>query len=106
MKSEVNDFFSKLKLDKDNRVENLFRVDGPAHRAYKAGYNYCISFDMTYLTNKYKMPCAPFIGITNHGQSIQLECGFVRQELSSNFFVAVQNVQTSDGRHCTKKHNY
>jgi hypothetical protein len=85
MQSEDKDFFRKLKLDKDNRVENIFWVDGPARRAYKASYNDCISFDMTYLTNKYKMPCAPFIGINNHGQSIQLGCGFVRQELSSNF---------------------
>jgi hypothetical protein len=60
-------------------------VDVPARRAYKAGYNGCISFDTTYLTNKYKMPCAPFIGINNHGQSIQLGCGFVKRELSSNF---------------------
>jgi hypothetical protein len=70
MQSEDKDFFRKLKLDKDNRVENIFWVDGPACRAYKAGYTDCISFDTTYLTNKYKMPCAPFIGINNHGQSI------------------------------------
>jgi hypothetical protein len=44
-----------------------------------------IIFDTTYLTNKYKMPCAPFIGINNHGNSIQLGCGFVPQELSSRF---------------------
>ena len=33
----------------------------------------------------YKMHCAPFIGINNHGQSIQFGCGFVRNELSGNF---------------------
>jgi hypothetical protein len=70
MQSEDKDFFRKLKLDKDNRFENIFSVDGPVRCAYKEGYNDCISFDMTYLTNKYKMPCAPFIGINNHGQSI------------------------------------
>jgi hypothetical protein len=85
MRSEDKDFFRKLKLDKDNRFENIFWMDGPARRAYKAGYNDCISFDTTYLTNKYKMPCDPFIGINNHGQSIQLGCGFLIQELSSNF---------------------
>jgi hypothetical protein len=52
IKTEDIDFFSKLKLDKDNRVENIFWVDGPACRTYKAGYNDCISFDMTYLEKK------------------------------------------------------
>ena len=31
------------------------------------------------------MPCAPFIGINNHGQSIQFGCGFIRNELSTSF---------------------
>ena len=31
------------------------------------------------------MPCAPFIGINNHGQSVQLGCAFVRNELSGSF---------------------
>ena len=37
------------------------------------------------MTNMYKMSCAPFIGINNHGQSIQFGCGFVRNELKENF---------------------
>ena len=59
-------------------------MDGAARRAYKA-YNDCLSFDTTFLTNRYKMPCAPFIGINNHGQSIQFGCGFLRDELSDSF---------------------
>jgi hypothetical protein len=46
IKTEDKDFFSKLKLDKDNIVENIFWVDGPAHRAYKAGCNDCILFNI------------------------------------------------------------
>ena len=33
----------------------------------------------------YKMPCAPFIGINNHGQSVQFGCGFLRNELTDSY---------------------
>ena len=57
----------------------MYWVDGAARRAYKH-FRDCISFDATYLTNMYKMPCAPFIGINNHNQSLQFGCGLVRNE--------------------------
>lgn len=31
-----------------------------------------ITFDTTYLTNKYDMPFAPFVGVNHHGHSILL----------------------------------
>jgi hypothetical protein len=37
------------------------------------------------MTNTYKMPFAPFIGINNHRESIQLDCGFVANELSTSY---------------------
>lgn len=84
VKKEDPNFFYKIKLDSDDRVENIFWVDGAAREVYK-DYNDCISFDTTYMTNMYKMPCAPFIGINRYGQSIQLGCGFVRNEKIANF---------------------
>ena len=84
MKAQDPDFYWRIKLDDEDRVENLFWIDGASRRAY-ARYNDVISFDTTYMTNMYKMHCAPFIGINNHGQSIQFGCGFVRNELSGNF---------------------
>jgi hypothetical protein len=62
-------FFYKYSLDELSRVERTFWVDGVARDAYTL-YNGCISFDTTYLTNMYKMPCAPFIGMNRNGQSI------------------------------------
>ena len=84
MKAADKDFFCAFDLDDEDRVQHLFWMDGAARRAYKA-YNDCLSFDNTFLTNRYKMPCAPFIGINNHGQSIQFGCGFLRDELSDSF---------------------
>ena len=33
----------------------------------------------------YKMPCAPFIGINNHNQSLQFGCGLVRNEDTNGY---------------------
>ncbi|KAG2637620.1 hypothetical protein PVAP13_2NG529006 [Panicum virgatum] len=66
------EFFYKIKLDEDSRVECLFWVDGAARHAYIELYNDLVSFDATYMTNMYDMPFAPFIGINKHGQSFML----------------------------------
>ena len=44
-----------------------------------------ITFDTTYLTNKYDMPFTPFIGINHHGESILLGCGLLSSEDMDSF---------------------
>ncbi|KQK06905.1 protein FAR1-RELATED SEQUENCE 5 isoform X2 [Brachypodium distachyon] len=84
LKKEDGDFFYSFEMDDEDKVINLYWVDGEARRSYKY-YSDCISFDTTYLTNKCNMPCAPFIGINNHGQSVQFGCGFLRNEDTLSF---------------------
>ncbi|KAE8776006.1 Protein FAR1-RELATED SEQUENCE 5 [Hordeum vulgare] len=81
---EDHDFFFKIGLDDEDRVRNMYWVDDAAGRVYKH-YRDCILFDATYLTNMYKMPCAPFIRINNHNQYLQLGCGLVRNEDSDGY---------------------
>nr|XP_020148573.1 protein FAR-RED IMPAIRED RESPONSE 1-like [Aegilops tauschii subsp. strangulata] len=50
------DFFYRIRLHDEDRVRNMYWVDGATRRAYKHLRD-CISFDATYLTNMYKMPC-------------------------------------------------
>ena len=46
------------------------------------------------------MPCAPFIGINRYGQSIQLGCGFVRNEKIGNFVWLFERfLEAMDGLH-------
>nr|XP_020188487.2 protein FAR1-RELATED SEQUENCE 5-like [Aegilops tauschii subsp. strangulata] len=93
------DFFYKVKYDEEDRVFNIFWVDGSARKAYAEAYHDCISFDTTYMTNMYNMPFAPFIGINRHGQSFMLGCVFVRQELASSFdWVFRAFVEAMDGK--------
>jgi len=35
---------------------------------YYADYGECVSFDTTYMTNRYNLPFAPFVGIIGHGK--------------------------------------
>ena len=85
LEKEDPDFYFRLKLDSEERVENLFWIDGIARKAYKEAYHDCISFDTTFMTNCYNMPFAPFIGINRHGQTFMLGCGFIRDEKQSSF---------------------
>jgi hypothetical protein len=99
LKEEDPRFYYKFNLDELSRVEMLFWVDGAARDAYKL-YNDCISFDTTYLTNFYKMPCAPFIGINRNGQSIQFGYGFVRNERIADFVWLFEKfLDAMDGLH-------
>ena len=99
LKKEDPRFYYKFKLDDEQRVENLFWVDGAARDVYPL-YHDCISFDTTFMTNQYQMPCAPFIGINRYGQSIQLGCGFVRHERIENFVWLFERfLDAMDGLH-------
>lgn len=80
LEHEDPEFFYKIKLDDEHKVESLFWVDGAARHAYIELYHDCVSFDATYMTNMYDMPFTPFIGINRHGQSFMLGCAFLRDE--------------------------
>ena len=44
-----------------------------------------MTFDTTYLTNRYDMPFAPFVGVNHHGQSILFGCGLISNEDTKTF---------------------
>nr|XP_051230132.1 protein FAR1-RELATED SEQUENCE 5-like [Lolium perenne] len=76
-------FFYRFKLDAENKVENLFGWIAKQE-----------------MSTPYSMPCAPFIGINRYGQSIQLGCGFVRNESSVNFVWLFERfLEAMDGLH-------
>jgi hypothetical protein len=52
------------------------------------------------MTNMYKMPCAPFIGINGYGKSIQLGCGFFTHERIEDFVWLFEKfLECMDGLH-------
>nr|XP_051196017.1 protein FAR1-RELATED SEQUENCE 5-like [Lolium perenne] len=84
IKKDDPDFYFNLHTDLADKVDRIFWVDGAAIAAYK-NYSDCLSFDTTYMTNMYGMPFAPFVGINRYGQTIQLGCGFLRNENVESF---------------------
>uniref|UniRef100_A0A2N9H7E5 Protein FAR1-RELATED SEQUENCE n=1 Tax=Fagus sylvatica TaxID=28930 RepID=A0A2N9H7E5_FAGSY len=67
-------------MTRNSRKKKGFRVG-----QHTNPFNDVITFDTTYLTNKYDMPFAPFIGINHHGESIILGCGLLSSEDTDSF---------------------
>ncbi|BAH93918.1 Os07g0461700 [Oryza sativa Japonica Group] len=84
LQAEDPSFFYSMELDSDNTVGSLFWVDGASKEAYKK-FGDCIVFDTTYCTNKYNLPFAPIIGVSNHGQTVLFGCVFLKNEKIETF---------------------
>ncbi|XP_026428380.1 protein FAR-RED IMPAIRED RESPONSE 1-like [Papaver somniferum] len=84
MSMQNSGFYYKVDLDNDGYLDKVFWADGRYREAYKE-FGEVISFDTTYLVNKYNMPFAPFVGVNHHGQSILFGCGLVSHEDKDSF---------------------
>ncbi|KAF5480160.1 hypothetical protein F2P56_000926 [Juglans regia] len=54
-------FFALMDLDDEGRLRNVFWADPRSRAAYQY-FGDVVTFDTTYLTNRYGMPFAPFVG--------------------------------------------
>ncbi|XP_022852108.1 protein FAR1-RELATED SEQUENCE 3-like [Olea europaea var. sylvestris] len=78
---EVNDMAD---FDDELRHKNIFLAYNRSREAYKE-FDDVVTFNTTYLTNKYDMPFTPFVGVNHHGQSILLGCSLVSNENTETF---------------------
>ncbi|XP_012573015.1 protein FAR1-RELATED SEQUENCE 5-like [Cicer arietinum] len=74
----------KEDLDDDFHVRNVFWADARSRAAYEY-FGDVVTFDITYLTNKYDMPFAAFVCVNHHGQSTLLVCGLLSGEDTYSF---------------------
>ncbi|KAA8539947.1 hypothetical protein F0562_026639 [Nyssa sinensis] len=84
MQADNANFFYAMDLDEEARLKNLFWADARSRAAYEE-FGDVVTFDTTYLTNKYDMPFAPFVGVNHHGHSILLGCGLISNEDTDTF---------------------
>ncbi|XP_041026848.1 protein FAR-RED IMPAIRED RESPONSE 1-like [Juglans microcarpa x Juglans regia] len=77
-------FFALMDLDDEGRLRNVFWADPRSRAAYQY-FGDVVTFDTTYLTNRYGMPFAPFVGVNHHGQSILLGAGLISSEDTETF---------------------
>ncbi|XP_022883618.1 protein FAR1-RELATED SEQUENCE 5-like [Olea europaea var. sylvestris] len=84
MQARCSGFFFSMDLDGESRLKNVFWADNRCRQAYKE-FGDVVTFDTTYITNKYDMPFAPFVGVNHHGQSTLLGCGLLSNEETGTF---------------------
>ncbi|KAF8396981.1 hypothetical protein HHK36_018619 [Tetracentron sinense] len=84
MQQRNSNFFYLMDLDNEGHLRNVFWADARSRAAY--GYfGDVVTFDTTYLTNRYDMSFAPFVGVNHHGQSVLLGCGLLADETIESF---------------------
>ncbi|XP_019225945.1 PREDICTED: protein FAR-RED IMPAIRED RESPONSE 1-like [Nicotiana attenuata] len=73
------EFFYSIDVDNIGRLRNVVWVHSHCKTAYEQFHD-VICFDTTYLVNRYNIPCASFVGINHHRQSILLGCALMSHE--------------------------
>ncbi|KAG0526280.1 hypothetical protein BDA96_06G132500 [Sorghum bicolor] len=100
-KNKDPSFFYKFDVDEHLRVKNIFWRDAESLKYY-AEFGDCVSFDTTYMTNKYNLPFAPFVGVTGHGHTCFFGCAFICDETIDTFkWVFESFIEAMGGKHPT-----
>jgi hypothetical protein len=73
-----------MDVGSDCRLRNVLWVDARSRATYEF-FSDAVTFDTTYLTNKYHMPFAPFVGVNHHGESVMLGCGLLSNKDTDTF---------------------
>ncbi|XP_031252418.1 protein FAR1-RELATED SEQUENCE 5-like [Pistacia vera] len=84
MQNENSNFFYIMDLDEEGLLKNVLWVDARSRVAFKE-FGDVVTFDTTYLTNKYDMPFCAFVGVDHHGHSILFGCGLISNEDTETF---------------------
>ncbi|XP_062085504.1 protein FAR1-RELATED SEQUENCE 6-like [Humulus lupulus] len=73
-----------MDLDEKSRINKIFMADVRSKVAYE-DFGDVVTFDTSYLTNKYDIPFATFVGVNHHGQSTFLGCVLLSNEDTNTF---------------------
>lgn len=68
-----------MDLNEDGRLRNVFWADARSRAIYESFGN-AVTFDTTYLTNKYDMHFAALVGVNYHKNLILLGCGLLSNQ--------------------------
>ncbi|XP_058101172.1 protein FAR-RED IMPAIRED RESPONSE 1-like isoform X2 [Magnolia sinica] len=69
-------FFYATEVDEEQHPKSVFWVDARSRTAYTY-FGDVVTFDTTYLTSKYTVPFAPFVGVNHHGQPVLFGCALL-----------------------------
>nr|GMC48467.1 protein FAR-RED ELONGATED HYPOCOTYL 3 isoform X2 [Ipomoea batatas] len=82
MQSMNSNFFYAVDISEDHRLKNFLWVDAKSRHDY-GHFSDVVSFDATYVRNKYKIPIALFIGVNHHYQFVLLGAALLSDETSA-----------------------
>jgi hypothetical protein len=77
-------FYYVMDMNDDARLRNVFWADARSRVVYEF-FRDVITFDTTYLTNRYDMPLAPFVEVNHHSQSILFRARLLSNEETDTF---------------------
>ncbi|KAF1885510.1 hypothetical protein Lal_00029399 [Lupinus albus] len=101
MQNMNSNFFYAVDLGEDLRLKSLLWVDAKSRHDY---INFCdvVSFDSTYVRNKYKMPLVLFVGVNQHYQFILLGCALISDESATTLSWLMRTWLKAVGGHVPK----
>lgn len=77
-------FYFAMDLAKYGTLGSVFWADGISKTAYSQ-FGDVLIFDVTYRTNKFKLPFARFVGVNHHCQSILFGAALLEDETEQTF---------------------
>ncbi|KAJ4975302.1 hypothetical protein NE237_000408 [Protea cynaroides] len=89
MQEENPNFFYAIDLNNEQCLRNVFWVDAKGRHDY-VNFSDVVCFYTTYVTNKYKIPFVPFIGVNHHFQSTLFGCALIADESTQTFIWLMQ----------------
>ncbi|XP_020263275.1 protein FAR1-RELATED SEQUENCE 5-like [Asparagus officinalis] len=78
------EFYFAIEVDSSGQMRSVFWADGRSRASYLQ-FSDVIVFDVTYRTNKFGLPFAPFTGVNHHRQSTLLGCALLADEQEDTF---------------------
>ncbi|XP_022880761.1 protein FAR-RED IMPAIRED RESPONSE 1-like [Olea europaea var. sylvestris] len=84
MQARCLGFYFSIDLDEESHLKNVFWADNRSRQACMEFGN-VVTFNTTYLTNKYEMSFALFVGVNHHGLSNLLKCNLMSNEDTDTF---------------------
>ena len=83
-RAENESFYYSFQVDKNNKVKSIFWADAKSKSYYQTCGD-CISFDTTFLTNRYNLPFTPIVGVSPHGHTYIFACALIVNEGAETF---------------------
>lgn len=78
------DFYFAMEVDSIGQMRSIFWTDGRSRAAYLK-FSDVVVFYVTYKTNKFCLPFAPFTGVNHHRQSTLFGCALLADEQEDTF---------------------